>query len=536
MALDQKKLEELKAKLCDKESSLVVGDYFNDNTHSTFAQKAIRELKFAPRIAQKLVFPLIMAFPFDPLLGKETETYNIQRKYTVMVSPSNMISLIKSECEANADLKKFFMKQAQFRGEWDTSDPSVVDSAEDITILWRYRRRMTYAFPAIKISSQSVSGDKFPTTYLLNTKQDPITGEFIGDLSFMHKVGALIGSLCRREIASFNEGIESKNVNTISRQVGRSFAVPADYLSKIPNTDCQEAKDRRSEIRKCYPMTAPQPLLTTVGLAFDVTPITGTVVQQTGAKTFELYDWFRDDIEYRKHVFYTANFSAIDVIDGVIGNYYPKDPKKLAERNAEVDLYADFCILDFITEDKRDKLTNEEKMTVARDMKFITEKKPLYDATKGEWAFKGLDEFVARLGLFQEYMAAEDYATVIRNLLLQSYKTISTSMEDAASAELHSKFPLSSPLYDDVVKVMFSDVLRDIFPESMAEDSIRLGDKIEDEGEKLVNELMEAEQAKSVDGVIDESNEAFEGEDGENYFPADDDEETGEGEIPADKI
>lgn len=505
--LTQEAIQELKKRLMNGEVEMV-GSAFNDNTHSAWASKPIRELKFYPKVAEKLFFPLLMAFPFDPIEGKETPDYNPRNKWSALIAPSEMVAVIKSKAQEDETYKNFFVRQAHFKGEWDVSDPSIM-TADDIDILWRYRRRLTYAFPSTKVFSSSIGGDKYPTTYLLLSKQDPITGEFVGDLSFLHQAASLLGSLCQNEINSFNEAIESKDPNTLSKAMNRTFTASANYLKDIPTVDHNDAKARRGDIRACYALTAPQPLLTTIGFAFPVTPVNGSFLENIGKGQYDLYEHFKQPIDWMSRIFYTANYAATDFIDGIIGNYFPKNPKKYKERNADVDHYADFCVVDYITENTATTFTKDEKMKAALETKFATEKKPLYITEEGRWAHEALKDFAAQFANFPVIAEKEKLVDNVRGLLMQSYKMESPAMETAVIREIYKNYPLTAPVYTDQIKLQYADVLSKIFPEEMATYSLEESDKFDKEGEALYQELLSAEQDKisSGDAPDDEEQE-----------------------------
>lgn len=498
--LTVEQLNELKSLLMSDESSYV-SSIFNENVQSAWAKRPLEELKFAPRISEKLLFPVLMSFPFNPLTGK-TDVYNDTNKYVAPAAPSDVIDLIKAECSTNPELANLYKRKAKFRGNWDTS-PTESSTAEDKDILWIYRRRMTYAIPAMKIISKAISGNAFPAIYLLNTKQDPITGEFIGDISTMHKIGNLVGALYRKEINSFNDGIDDKDIEkNISYIMKRPFALSPDFLSVITSRDSIDAKSRRSEIKSFYSMEAPAPLLPTIGIKFSLTPKTGTFKMQVDKSKYELYDHFLDkELDFKKHIFFSTKYSCTKAIDEICGNYFPKDPRNYKERDAQLDLYPNFVALDYITENTNDTFTKDERMNAAKDMTYASEKKPLYDLQADKWADPELENFMNRVSKFHSFAYKEDLFTSLHDLLYKSFGHVSDAMVSAAIDEIRIKLPLSSPMYTPEIIAMHSEILLDLFPKEMiTKNSSQLVEENID-GDELYEKLLKESEAAAYDGV-----------------------------------
>jgi hypothetical protein len=501
--LTLEQLTELKARLIEGKSD--VSDIFNDATQSIFAKPLIRNLRFAPLISKKCVFPLLMSIPFDPFLGKETETFNSIRKWTVFESPTDVMQLIKKECDENLELKRYYESRAGFKGEWDTSDYSLTDTLGDKNVLWIYRKPLIYTFPSVRINSQEVSGDPYPRDYLLDSKQDPLTGEFIGELSNIHILCAMVGNLCSEEIQSYNLALNTKVPECLSQKLRRPFTFDSSFCTIEP--DSIEARNRRADIRTAYPTGSPRPLLTLIGLDFNLTPKVGSCVQQTSGGAYDLLDHFKaPQINFPEHIFYTCNFNAIDNIYSVIGNHFPKNIANKKERYSALDIYPNFCLLDYVTENTKENLTADEKKTAARDTKFVSEKNPFYQIESNGWRHPGLAAFMQNLNQFYPYSKETNYMDAVRDLLIRSFKSTTDDMLVQLQRYIIRNYPYDSLVWSNSVKTKYFDILMTLFPDRMAKESVNLIDEIQSGDalmEKLIEEGSTNENFLHIDGADD---------------------------------
>jgi len=517
-------LEAVKAMLMDEGAQ--VGSIFNERLHSTFTPDLISRLSFAPQVAKKTLWPLLLSFPFNPFTGEEDERFNAVHRNMIFESPEKIILTLFKEFETNPELKKRYQSKTDYMGEWDTSSPDQINSEATKEILWRYRRPLVFSFPSMSINKEAITGNKFSQTYLLDAKQDETTGEFIGEQSDAQRIGLLIGQLVNNELTSLKKAMETKSLDSISKDMGRSFALSPDYIEKLGAWDSEDAREAKGQIRRAYPVGKPSPMVVPIGFQVNVAPITGSVHKQVGQGQYELYPDFTEKKSFDEMMCYKTGFITVLAINNIIGNYHPKNPIDAKPRNPETDLYVNFAILDFITDDTRAEIPKDERGKVAIKTLLQTEKKPLYDVTKneGEGGFinKHLPAFLDRMAEFYSSGNRVAIATTIQSKLLQTFKPMTPELTNSIMNYMQREMPFTSALYTAAIKITHAEILMDIYPDGFAAEAAELalnnpdidGDEImdrlvaesndvESEVEAAAEELVETQSSVAVNADDD---------------------------------
>jgi len=486
-------LEGVKSMLMDEGAQ--VGSIFNERLHSTFTPDLISRLAFAPQVAKKTLWPLLLSFPFNPLTGEEDERFNAVHRNMVFESPENVILALFKAFEEDPELKKKYQSKTEYVGEWDTSGPDQVSSDATKEILWRYRRPLVFAFPSMTINKEAITGNKYSQTYLLDAKQDETTGEFIGQQSDAQKIGLMVGQMVGNELTSLKKAIETKSLDSMSREMGRNFAIAPDYIDKLGDWDGEEAREAKGQIRRSYPVGKPTPMVVPIGFQVNVAPITGSVHKQVGAGQFELYPDFAEKRNFDEIMCYRTGFLTILAINNIVGNYYPKNPADAKTRNAETDLYVNFAILDYITDDTRTEIPKEERGKAAIKTLLQTEKKPLFDVTKDEgkggFIHKQLPEFLGRMAEFYSSGNRAEIAKTIQSKLLQTFKPMTPELVNSIMVYMQKEMPFSSALYTDAIKITHAEILMEMYPEEYAEQAATLALSNPDiDGEAIMDALV----------------------------------------------
>jgi len=482
------------------------GGVFNEQTQTSYTARVFNRLKFEPRIAKLLFVPLMISIPFNPLTGEmEQDGYNLRKKFRPFLRPDEFLMHIKALCHEDEGLKKRYMDYAGFTGKWDTK-PTAEFTDTDRQILFIYRRPMTATHPAVKINSQAITGERFGGQYLLQTKQDPLTGEFIGDISNLHKLGLLANALQRLEISSFNTAITEQKADCISLDLGRSF-ITAKTFTDIKDINSNEAKTARGQIRNCYPLGSVAPLLVTPMIALDVEPITGNiktfVPTDGGEETEQLLPQFRNAITFEGNLIATDKYAVLDKINSIVGNAFPKDPSRKKERNVDADVYANFVILEYITDNDTAVFQNDtDRNMAAQKMEAKIERAPLYHRKRG-WADPELPDFMERLSGFYEFAQRDNFNKRMPELMMANYRAATEVIEDRALKIFSETFNLGEDykeLFNPEILATHKDILMEMWPEDFADKFEDIVDKI-DEGETAFADLLE--QASEVDTPVD---------------------------------
>lgn len=488
------------------------GSAYNEQTQTSYQARVFNRLRFEPRIAKLLFVPILLSFHFDPLTGETSEQgYNYKRRFRPFVRPDEFLMGIKALCHEDEALKKKYMDFASYSGKWDTK-PTDEFNAIDRKILFIYRRPLTSVHPAIRINSMSITGEKYGGNFLLDTIQDPLTGEYQGDISDLHKLGILSQALSRNELTSFNTALNEQKADCISLDLGRSF-ITAKTFTEIKDAESNEAKQLRGLIRGCYPLGGVSPLLVTPMLGFDVTPGNGDVkqfVQAPGSdeQVEELLPQFRNAIEWGNHFLNTDKYAVLDKINEIMGHAFPKDPSRKKARDEDADVYANFVIMEYITDSDKEIFTDTERMAAALKMETKKERNPLYHSKKKAWIDPEIKEFMERLAGFYDYAMQDNFLSRMPELMFSAYKTANEGITERSIKIMAETFNLSpefEQLFTPEIRATHKDILMALWPDDFAEGFNEIEDKI-DEGTAAFDALLE----KSEDTETPDSTTAAE--------------------------
>lgn len=495
------------------------GSLFNEQTQTSYTARVFNRLRFEPRVAKLLFVPLMISIPFNPLTGEmEDEGYNSRKRYRPFVRPDHFLRNIKGLCNEDENLKKRYMDYAGYTGSWDTTDTEEFTDT-DRRILFIYRRPMTATHPAVRINSQAVTGERYGGQFLLQTKQDPMTGEFIGDISELHKLGLLANSLQKLEVNSFNTALTEQKAECISLDLARSFITPKTFTD-IKDLDSNEAKTVRGQIRSCYPLGSVAPLLVTPMIGIDVEPITGSlktfVPDPDGSGEIEqLLPQFRNAVSFEGNLIATDKYAVLDKINSVVGNAFPKDPSRKKERNVDSDVYANFVVLEYITDNDTVVFSNDtDRNAAAQKMEAKTERAPIFHRKRG-WADPELVEFMERMSEFYTYAQKDNFNKRMPELMMANYKAATEVIQDRAIKIFSETFNLGEDykeLFNPEILSTHKDIIMELWPEDFAEKFDTIAEEIES-GEESFNSLLEeasdietpadAEIKDEVESVID---------------------------------
>lgn len=454
-----------------------LGEVFNESLHTSFAVRMFSRLRFEPRISKVLAAIQLLSIPFDPLTGKPTKEYNQKTPFRPYVEPAAFLMNIKAMCHEDPELKRTYMDVVNYDGSWDTS-PTEEFTANDRKILFVYRRPLSASFVGAKIQSPAITGERFGGTYLLDTKQDPLTGEYTGDISTMHRLAALGQAMMKLEIKSFNSAIENKTADCISLTLGRHF-LSVKSFNEIKNVDDEAAKTIRMQIRSSYPVSGVSPTVVMPLLQFDLVPLKGEYFKivddpaNTGETIDELLPQFRVEPEWAKTFLATDKFQVIDKVNEICGNYFPKDPSRKKERNEESDVYANFVMLEYITNNTATQFDDAAKMAAARELVATSQRTPWYNARRKSWEHQGLKTFVNEiLPKFYTFAAMDDFIKQMPSLMFDNYKVVNESLTDRAMNEFRTTFNMGeefAPLFTTEIKSTHNKILMELWPEDFAD-------------------------------------------------------------------
>ena len=157
----------------------------------------------------RILFRLQMAIPFNPETGFPDEKFNPNKKWRPPLSPRSAAMVVKQYAHNNKSAKEIFMSRAGV-SEWDTSDATTLNQA-DFKVLRLYRTPLIITAEAVTINDAAITGQDFGIPYSVPITRDIETGQIIGDVPDIAKIGNLISSITFKEIAELDNAIKSKD-------------------------------------------------------------------------------------------------------------------------------------------------------------------------------------------------------------------------------------------------------------------------------------------------------------------------------------
>lgn len=487
--MDAVDFEKLKLELAD--NTCQVRDIFNENLHNTYSSALIRKLSIVAQMSKKVFVPVVMQIPFNPFTGKADTEFNSTRKWVTAKSPVEIMKFIKQLCHEDPELKEKYQKNSGFKGVWDTSNLDICDTFADKAVMWVYRRGMSYSTVVTSINSPQITGSDWGQAYALGTAQDPDTGAFTGDISFLHTMCSMVGSLSSAEVKSYGDALTKNDPNNLCKLMGRPFTINNEYLQKSPTS--VEAKNQKSDIRKLYPMSSPYSAVAVPVLAFDLAPRSGLMMEmKDNSEEYTLLEHFGhpEDLDIKTFLHYNSSMGIRTEIDNIMGNYFPSDPKDYKTRNVDKDVYPNWVVMDYILNDERTELTKEERFECSQRLKFTQEGTSMYDITTKTWKDPKLEFFVKSLDEFFKLAEDEEYIKTIQGFIASEYKQPSKSLEEAATIYLRNNLPITSAVYSQNIRVKYCDLLQEIFPEDQGIFVAGNIEVIAEKSESLMEEIL----------------------------------------------
>lgn len=188
----------------------------------------------------RVPFRLQMALPFDPELGEPTEKFNPENKWRPPLSPTSAAKVVKAYAKANEKTRQLLMSRASV-SDWDVSDPETL-TEQDFKVLRGYRVPLVITAEAITINDAVITGQDFAISYSVPIKRDLQTGQIIGEIPAIAKIGSFMSAVTYAEINELDDAIKAKDPSKYKNQ--RPFI----NVSSIPGVDDKTKKEWVSKI------------------------------------------------------------------------------------------------------------------------------------------------------------------------------------------------------------------------------------------------------------------------------------------------
>lgn len=203
MSLASQIYNDLKSGAIKAESALKLRD---ERKQKKNQMAKIQRLKRELKLREKLLFPMEIAVPFNPMTGQADDQYNEENKWRPPVSATTAALVLKRMASENDVTRQAFIDRAGMSA-WDVSDLETL-TAEDKLIFRNYRVLRVFSLPVVSISEERITGNKYPNDYVIDVKRDSITQAIEGDWPLALEANKLYRDLAFEESAHIDECIE----------------------------------------------------------------------------------------------------------------------------------------------------------------------------------------------------------------------------------------------------------------------------------------------------------------------------------------
>lgn len=478
--IEMSEMERMMADIASGKEPTISGA--SPNLSNTFQQRIISKLSYDKKGSKLVVFPLLFAFPFNPLTGEKSDKQKLGDLEIYDILPSKLFFLIKKRCLVNPDLKAKFESHANLaKGSWVIDPESVRDelfdsdeyilntyaylSRTDIDIASKFKAPLA-SYTATARVAGTIIGSDYGKPVRIDTARNSITGAFEGDLGPFHKVAKFVGGLLREEKTSIRTMVEKQSGNCLSALLQRETIGSLRNLKKL---DDEVYKKAVGAIADLYPVGGVSTKTNVIGFSFRTEPLTGSPsVFVNGSQEASLMPDF-EDIDLSKGLLYCNNYSVNEQIYRTVGNPFAKDP---IIRDTSADVFFDFCIMSFVETRPADTISEIMEGEARRDFAG-SQPTTFCNYKKSPQGFTAqLDEevkpfYINLVREVEKWLKDADHIKMITQEVENQYSQPSDIIVEACEEFMREKYPLQ--LIEEVFSAEAisynADVIENIYPE-----------------------------------------------------------------------
>ena len=453
----------------------------NEHRQEKVKGASVNKLRYQWKKKSRVLVSLQLAIPFNPETGMPDESFNANTKWRPAISVSTAARIIKDYCQKSDAAKQEFMRRAGV-AEWDVSDPDVLTDV-DFKVLRKYRVPITPTVDTVQITDQAVTGQTFPIKYSVKVEYDYATGEMLGEIPKIVKMGEFYTAVIFNEINELTAAIREKD-STLYKGSNPNISAAA-----IPSATEKQFKEWKKSIFSTAIITSVQPSNYYIGYEF---PLSQTNTMLEKGQPLPDYTTLSTD-ELKKHEIY---FDA----SGKYKNYI-----SLVLENESSDHHWDIIEFDLIDSQASEPKTDDEKARASADLMPSFPSNAFFDAEKDALRAPWVSELLTAIGNIRDN--DRDFERKMLVLLARRVKYVDDVITSAVADAIASKLPLDSHYINDRIKTGYKDVLADIYGEefllSIMSDPALIETSLMESGEPVANaaELL-SEFAESVSDDI----------------------------------
>lgn len=386
----------------------------------------------------RILFSLQMAIPFNPETGEADERFNPNQKWRPPVSPRTADLLVKAYCSNNEKAKDVFQKRAGV-SDWDVSDLTALNDV-DFKVLRAYRTPLILTVDATTINDPAITGQDFGIAYSVDVKRDLDTGQVIGDMPPIMKIGALMSAITFKEVGQLQEAIEAKDPSIYKNE--RPF-ISKTAISVATETD---SKDWVSKILGDSLISAVRPKNMILGFEFGLTS-SQSMIGKEGNPLVDYSQLNLDDIKSHMIYFdYAKKYQ--DYITKALSS---EDSDKFWDF-----VEADLC--DSTTSEPKDKIA---KANASRSLSPARSSHSFYNMDSNSLRFPWVTDFINAVSDFRD--SDPEFEKKMLQFLASRVRAVDSSILGSVCDRIQSKYPISYLYITDDILRQHKDALLDIY-------------------------------------------------------------------------
>jgi hypothetical protein len=438
----------------------------------------------------RILFRLQMAIPFNPETGLPDEKFNPNKKWRPPLSPRSAAMIVKQYAENSKEAKEIFMNRAGI-SEWDTSDATTLNKT-DFKVLRLYRTPLIITAEAVTINDSAITGQDFGISYSVPVKRDIETGQIIGDIPEIAKIGNLISTITFKEIAELDNAIKSKDPGGYSNH--RPFINPA----AIPTVDDKTKREWVGKILSGALISSVRPKNFLMAYEFALSPSQSMLNSDKKPLPCFTRLTLEDIKEHRVYFDYAKKY---------------KEYIETQLNNPELDQFWDFVeadICDKALEEPKDRVAKAE---ASRNMSLSASSHSFYNVDTGEWRADWVQPFFDAISDFGD--SDPEFEKKMMQFVARQIRPIDNTIIGSVADRIADKIPLSYRYITEDILRNHKDALLLIYGSEYTDLMLGKGLISEDAIETSESGVI-AEKNKSVadliDSVYEEENNSSEAE------------------------
>lgn len=463
----------------------------------------IKRFSYEFQKKSKVMFFMQMAIPFNPETGKVDDDFNPNKKWRPPISVTTAASIVKQYCLDNAEARVIFEKRAGVT-EWDVSDPATLN-AKDFKVLREYRTPLILTTEATTINDATITGQDYGIRYSVDIKRDLDTGQVIGEIPPIMKIGNLMSSITFNEVNELGEAINAKDPSLYKNE--RPFI----NKTAIPACTEQDAKEWRSKIFQSGIISSVRPINMLLALEY---PLSQTSTMRNSDTNLPLVDYTSLEVDdVKSHLVYFD-----------LAKKYQEYVESVASTGAG-DYFWDFIECDISDSTTTEPKDVTAKMAASRSLKPAKSPHSFYNEDDQVMRFDWVNDFLTAVAGYRD--SDPEFEKKMMQFLATKVRAFDSSLVGSVCDRIKQLYPINYIyLTSDLLK-MHKEILLDIYDDEYQERAMEEGlfgiDSVDTTEEKpqeleasamdLINEAFDETEEEEDEGELDTSETPLSGED-----------------------